>query len=102
MSKNYRKMYKPQEEEKQTVAEQEAPAVYTGVVECVDKLRVRKSPSLEADVVCIIPNGTELTVYVNGSTEEFYKVRTAEGQRGYCLKSFIVVDSSSDEETTNG
>lgn len=90
MSKNYRKMYKPPEEvETEQVVE---PVTRKGVVDCIDKLRVRQNPSLDADVVCLIKDGTELTVYESGSTKDFYKVRTAEGQKGYCLKTFVHVE----------
>lgn len=61
------------------------------VVDCA-KLRVRKAPNANADVYGTIVIGTELTVNLTDSTEEFYKVNTVINETlvsGYCMKKFI-------------
>lgn len=65
--------------------------VKTGVVTGCAKLRVRKKPSTDASVLCELKAGTEVTVDNNGSTSDFYKVKTAAGAEGYCMKTYITL-----------
>ena len=77
---------------KQEVEETEsaAPEFATGVVvDCV-KLNVREQPSKDAEVVCIIPAGTEVQV-TNSENEDWLYVCTAAGLEGFCMKQFISV-----------
>lgn len=70
----------------------ENPEVVNAVVVNCNKLNVRKQPSKDAEVLCIINKDTELTVNTNESTEDFYKVYTSSNEvlyEGYCVKSFI-------------
>lgn len=62
-----------------------------GVVNGCEKLNMRKDSNKESDVVATIAKGTELTINLTESTEEFYKVCTAAGLEGYCMKKFINV-----------
>lgn len=65
------------------------PAV--GIVEGCNRLRVRKTPSVNGEVVAIILTQSKVKVFKEDSTAEWYKVRTAEGHEGYCMKKFITV-----------
>lgn len=62
-----------------------------GVITDCAKLNVRSEPSREADVVCIIDATTDLVIYEEESTEDFYKVCTASGAEGFCMKKFIKI-----------
>ena len=62
------------------------------VVDCI-MLNVRKEPSIESEVLCEISWSTELMVYEDESTDEFYKICTASGIEGYCMKKFISINS---------
>ena len=62
------------------------------VVDC-EMLNVRKEPSIESEVLCEISWYTELMVYEEESTDEFYKICTASGIEGYCMKKFISINS---------
>lgn len=67
-------------------------AITPAVVANCTKLNVRDAADKDANVVCVIAEGTELTVDVDNSTEEFYKVYTQAGEilvEGYCMKKFI-------------
>lgn len=114
MSKNRNKHYnKPQVEETpveevvepvveetEKVEEVEAPEEVTeetitppvepvyGVVNC-DKLNVRRGPSKDSKVMCIVSKGEEVMLVAEESTEEWYKVITKTGFDGYCMKEFI-------------
>lgn len=58
------------------------------VVDCA-KLNVREAPQLDAEVVCTINRETEVMIYEQESTDEFYKVCLASGIEGFCMKKFI-------------
>lgn len=61
-----------------------------GHVACL-RLRVRKEPSVEAEVLDEIVNGETVKINNSESTDDFYKVTTSKGLEGYCMKSFIVL-----------
>ena len=56
-----------------------------------NKLNVRKEAKKESEVIVIINKNEQVTVNVTNSTEDFYKVTTATGIEGYCMKQFINV-----------
>lgn len=58
------------------------------VVDCL-KLNVRMEPNSDSEVVGQISAATQLKVYEDESTEEFYKICTYSGVEGYCMKKFI-------------
>ena len=65
--------------------------VKIGVVTNCNKLNVREEPSLEAGIICEVDSQTELMIDERESTDEFYKVFTASGLEGFCMKKFISV-----------
>jgi len=62
-----------------------------GIVTGCKRLNVREKPTVEAPVVCEIVCQTELMIDEKESTEEFYKVCTAAGIEGFCMKKFIAI-----------
>lgn len=60
-----------------------------GMVTDCTKLNVRQEPSKDAEIVCEIPVDSEVTIYEDQSTEDFYKVCTAAGAEGFCMRKFI-------------
>ena len=61
-----------------------------GFVSGCEKLYVRTEPSKDSEPLCIIEKDAELTVDLEKSTSLFFKVKTASGIEGYCMKDFIV------------
>lgn len=61
-----------------------------GVVTAV-RLNVRKLPSANAAVVTVINQDTKVQINTEESTSDWYKVYTAAGVEGYCMKKFIEV-----------
>lgn len=58
------------------------------------KLNVRKNPSKDSEVVCIITKDSSVTVNYNESTEDFYKVYVDVDNvpyEGFCMKEFISI-----------
>lgn len=53
------------------------------------RLNVRKAPKFDADVVCEIPVNTEVEIDEDESKGDFYKIYTASGIEGFCMKSYI-------------
>ena len=58
------------------------------------KLNVRKNPSKDSEVVCIITKDSSVTVNYDESTEDFYKVYANVDNvpyEGFCMKEFISI-----------
>lgn len=65
------------------------PKVTTGAVTGCMKLNVRANPKSDADVLCVIDVDSKIELDMSKSTKEWYRVRTANGVDGYCMKKFI-------------
>ena len=75
-----------------TIVEPEAPAeseTKNGVVCNCAKLNVREKPVVGSRVVSIIDADTKLTVTTDESFGIFYKICTASGVEGYCIKDYV-------------
>ena len=66
-------------------------ATISGVVTDCVKLNVRKEPSPDAEVVAVIELLSEVAVDMDASSEGFYKICTAAGIEGYCMKKYIAL-----------
>lgn len=66
----------------------EVPVSAGKVVNC-DMLNVREKPNRTAKVLEIISKGASVDVFTTESTTDWYKVSTAEGFVGYCMKEYI-------------
>lgn len=80
--------------------ETKSQEVKIGVVANCGSLNLREQPSVDSNVVCQMDIGTEViideTAPVEGevrhaSADEFYKVCTAAGIEGFCMKKYIEV-----------
>ena len=75
--------------ETETTTESNTAAVATGVVAKCAKLNVRSKPSTDGDVVTVINAGDKVSIDVDKSTDEWLKIRTADGVKGFCMKKFV-------------
>ncbi len=80
------------EEAVEKVQEPEAKPTVGIVTDCA-KLNVRKEPHANAEVAFVINAATNLVVIEEESTEDFYKICTAAGTEGYCMKRYITLVS---------
>ena len=62
-----------------------------GVVTDCTKLNVRELPKANAKIVLVVDASTDLMIDEEGSTDTFYKVCTAAGIEGYCMKQFVTI-----------
>ena len=67
------------------------PETVTGIVSGCNRLNVRVAPVANATVICAIDQGSEVSIAEGYSTDEFYKVYTASGVEGYCMKKYIKI-----------
>lgn len=74
------------EETVETVA---LPKTVSGVVVNCAKLNVREEPSADADVVCVLDVMSEIKINVEKSDNEWFKICTANGIEGYCMRKFV-------------
>lgn len=71
---------------------EEAKKIETiGVVTDCEKLNVRAAADPNADVVAVIPSLTEVVIDADASTSGFYRVCTAAGVEGFCMRKYIAV-----------
>lgn len=66
------------------------PEPKTGIV-TANKLNIRKLPALNAEVVAVVDKNTKLMIDPEYETVEWFKVCTAAGVEGYCMKKFVEV-----------
>lgn len=68
-----------------------APKTTTGVVFGCSKLNVRVEPETTADIACIIDANSEVKIDRANSTKDWFKVTTASGVDGYCMRKFVKI-----------
>lgn len=101
---NYFKPNKPRAEEPEILGVDLSPAddvcikaahpvaaPIVGIVANCVRLNVREEPSIESDIVTILDKGSEVHIEDSESSEDFYKICTATGIDGFCMKKFIDV-----------
>lgn len=93
--KDYTKFSNQNEKKEEPIIEtavEEAPVVekHGVVVDCV-RLNIRKEPRIDAEVLCEVNCSTDMLVYEEESTDEFYKICTSSGIEGFCMKKFITI-----------
>lgn len=74
----------------ETVVPEIKPIVIGVVVDC-DKLNVREEPSVSANALCAINKGEEVMIDEYESDAYFYRVFTASGIEGFCMRKYISV-----------
>lgn len=71
-------------------AKPEAPVeTVEGVVVNCARLNVRAEPNTDAAVLCVLDAMSEIEIVVAQSTNEWFKICTATGIEGYCMREFI-------------
>lgn len=84
------------DEEKQDTENQEKVVnVKKGIVGGCNKLNVRTEASINSDVACVLNSDSRVYVYLDDSTDEFYKIKTQDDVHGYCKKDFIWLEMNS-------
>ena len=92
-NKSNRQKHKPVEEiDNVTLAEENVgPKFVEGVVTDCIALNIRKSPSMDADVIHVADAGCRVTIDLERSTDDWYRVVKIfdEDVYGFCMKKFI-------------
>jgi SH3-like domain-containing protein len=65
------------------------PKTVSGVVVNCAKLNVREEPSADAEVVCVLDVMSEIRIDATKSDNEWFKICTASGVEGYCMRKFV-------------
>lgn len=74
------------EETVETVA---LPETVTGTVINCTKLNVRAEPDAKSDVLCVLDVKSEIKIDVDKSSDKWFRVCTATGIEGYCMRQYI-------------
>lgn len=72
-----------------SVIEKTEPEIRKAIVCNCKKLNVRENPKPKANVIMIINEDDEVTVYTEGSVGNYYSIRTESGVEGYCVKDYL-------------
>jgi len=67
------------------------PVRRVGRVNAENNLNIRKQPNTNAGVVCVAKAGEELKIST-WNNPDWYRVSTANGRIGYCMKKFVTVE----------
>ena len=78
-----------------TENQEEVVNVKEGVVGGCNKLNVRTEANINSDVACVLNSDSRVYVYLDDSTDEFYKIKTQDDVYGYCKKDFIWLEMNS-------
>ena len=62
-----------------------------GFVSGCSKLNIRKAPNVNADIECIVNEGSELKIDKSKSIEGWFNICTANGVEGYCMSKFVEI-----------
>lgn len=98
MSKrNYNEISAKPAVEEETLANTEIEAPYNdepkietiGVVANCNKLNIREKPDIKSEVVCEVRIGSELKIDMDESTDGWFKVCTAAGSEGFCMREYV-------------
>lgn len=73
----------------EVVVEPEVIVKAFGEVTNCSKLNIRKNPTTDADVLCVVEKGTKLVINVDESNDEWHAVETESGVKGFAMKSFV-------------
>lgn len=76
------------------VPEVEEVKIVIGIVSNCDRLNVRSKPSINGEVVTVLPKGTEVEIEVPDERGDFYEVCALPGSdyfHGFCMKKYIAV-----------
>ena len=99
--KNYSKFSKPFKKKEEnnkpmegqiTIDEVVNNDVLTGIVTGCEKLNIREKADKSGKVLTVLNKDVEVEVELDApTTPDFYKVKTASGLEGYCMKQFITI-----------
>lgn len=73
----------------ETVETVTLPETVKGTVTNCAKLNVRVKPTIDADVVCVLDSMSEVEVDVTRSSSDWFKICTASGVEGFCMRKYI-------------
>lgn len=82
-------------EESDEENQEEVVNVKEGIVGGCNKLNVRTEANINSDVACVLNSDSRVYVYLDDSTDEFYKIKTQDDVYGYCKKDFIWLEMNS-------
>ena len=66
-----------------------APKPAVGIVVNCSKLNVRSKPAIDADVLVVLDAGNEVKIDIGRSTSDWFKITTATGVDGFCMRKFV-------------
>lgn len=69
-----------------------------GIVSNCETMTIRAEPSIIGDVIGTLPSGSEVMIEDEKPLSGFYKICTASGIEGYCMKHFVKMREDEESE----
>ena len=76
--------------EADTVVEKKVEPRHGIVTNCL-RLNIRNEPNQNAKILCEVTAMADLVIDEAESTDDFYKVSTSVGIKGFCMKKYVTV-----------
>ena len=76
--------------EADTIAEKKVEPRHGIVTNCL-RLNIRNEPNQNAKILCEVTAMADLVIDEAESTDDFYKVSTSVGIKGFCMKKYVTV-----------
>lgn len=67
----------------------EVPKNRTGHITGCELLNVRREPSISSPIVAVLNSSDSVMIREKNNVSDFFKVTTANGVSGYCMKKYI-------------
>lgn len=65
--------------------------VMAGVISDCKKLNIRNTPDKDGEIIAVLDVDTDVSINMDESTKDFYKVSTLDGIEGYCMTKFVAL-----------
>lgn len=72
------------------VVVQNTLAAVDGTVCNCEKLNIRIEPNKESKVLTVVSKADKLVIFIDESTEGWYKVQTEDGVEGFCMREYVL------------
>lgn len=73
----------------ETVETKPIPKTVTGIIANCAKLNIRAAAKADAEILTVLTVGTEVKIDAKKSNRDWFKVCTAAGIEGYCMRKFV-------------
>lgn len=68
------------------------PETVNGIITNCVKLNIREKADINSKVLCVIPEGSEVTVHSGTLPNEWFSIITDSGIEGFCMSKYVTIE----------